>query len=108
ESGVAGMEDVSRGVVDVYNDCVEELLRSRGVEAGIVGHHGEEVAMYELASWVCGDASDLWKKLQFVPVDHLAERFHHHQRAHAGVLEDCTCSVAKTKASDDDVEVVAS
>src|SRR4051812_32894936 len=105
ERGMAGMQYVSRGVVDIKKDGVEAPARYLRIETDGAFGHREEVASLQANPWIRRQFGGVGKQQTLMPADDFLERFHHHERMNAGILERRLCGVAEPQSPDDDVEL---
>lgn len=105
ERGVAGVEEVLGGVVDVEEDGVEAAGGIFGVEAGGgSGRQREEIAVDEAAARVGGERRAERDEAAFVPFDDGGEGVDDEERSDGVVPERGGGGVAEAETTDDDVE----
>jgi hypothetical protein len=77
--GVTGVQDVSRGVVDIQQDGVESSPGRGRVEARCGLGHGEEVPALKSRASIDAQADDIGQQAAFMPPDYLLKRLHDEQ-----------------------------
>ena len=106
EGGVALVEEVVGGVIDIEEDGVEGAGGFLRVEAGGgVGGEGEEVGEDEVAAGIGDEAGAEGDEAGLVPVDDGGHELDDVKGGDAGVIEDGGGGVAEAEATDDDAEV---
>src|SRR3954454_20803596 len=84
ERAVAGVQDVSRRVVDIEEDGVEAAPRCLRIKTGGAVSHGEEVAPLKADPSIRHQFGGVWKQRTLMPADDLSKCLHHDERMNAG------------------------